>query len=139
MKALSPDGNAQLVSMTAPNCDKSPECAVYYEKKFYVSYPQAHCIKVFDKIGVYIHDIGCEGSNNVQFSCPVGLVIDKCNRLIVCDVYNQRLQLFTLSGKFLSKLKGEWFCDSPLHAAINLNSGTLVVSPFSGNHIYVFH
>ncbi|XP_074612224.1 E3 ubiquitin-protein ligase TRIM71-like [Acropora palmata] len=139
VKVLSPDGNDQLLSMTDPNCDKYPECAVYHQNKFYVSYPWDHCIKVFDKTGVYIHDIGCGGSNDGQFNFPVGLVIDKCSRLIVCDAINKRLQLFTLSGKFLSKLEGEWFCDSPYHAAINLNSGTLVVSPIWGNHIYVFH
>ena len=38
---------------------------------------------------------------------PVGIGIDKYNQLIVCDVNNQRLQIFTISGKFLSKLQGE--------------------------------
>ena len=88
---------------------------------------------------MYIHDIGCEGSNDGQFDCPVGLVIDKYNRLIVCDVNNQTLQLFTLSGKFLSKLEGEWLNNSPWHCAINLTSDTFFVSSFWGNRIYVFH
>ncbi|XP_067026590.1 E3 ubiquitin-protein ligase TRIM71-like [Acropora muricata] len=52
VKVLSPDGNDLLVSMTAPDCDAYPECAIYYQNKFYVSYPRAHCIKVFDKTGV---------------------------------------------------------------------------------------
>ena len=125
VKVLSPDGNDQLVSLTAPNCDKYPKCAVYHQNKFYVSYPESHCIKVFDKRGVYIHDIGCKGPYDGQLNYPVGLVIDKCNRLIVCDVNNQRLQLFTLSGKFLSKLDGKWFNNRPWNAAINLNSDTL--------------
>ncbi|XP_015779086.1 PREDICTED: E3 ubiquitin-protein ligase TRIM71-like [Acropora digitifera] len=102
---------------------------------------QAHCVKVFDKTGLYIHDIGCEGSNDGQFQCPVGLVIDKYNQLIVCDINNPRLQLFTLWGKFLSKLQGEWLNMSklrPRHVAISLN-GTLFVSSFRGNCIYVFH
>ena len=141
VKVLSPDGNHQLVSMTAPNCSKHPKCAVYHQNKFYVSYPQAHCVKVFDKTGLYIHDIGCEGSNDGQFQCPVGLVINKYNQLIVCDMNNPRLQLFTLRGKFLSKLQGEWLNMSklrPRHVAINLND-TLFVSSFRGNCIYVFH
>ena len=138
VKVLSPDGNDQLMSMTAPNCDNSPQCVAYHQNKFYVSYPQAHCIKVFDKKGVYIHDIGCEGSSDGQLEYPVGLVIDKCNRLIVCDADNQRLKLFTLSGKFLSKLQKEWLNDSPWCAAINLNSNTLFVSSLSCNDICVF-
>ena len=142
VKVLSHDGNDRLVSMTAPNCDKYPKCAVYHENKFYVSYHLAHCIKVFDKTGLYIHDIGCQGSNDGQFDCPVGLIIDKCNRLIVCDVNNPALQLFTPSGKFLSKLQGKWLNISkprPCHVAINLNSDTLFVSSLRGNCIYVFH
>ena len=139
VKVLSPDGNDRLVSMFAPNCNKHPKCAVFHQNKFYVSYPRDHCIKVFDKTGVYLHDIGCKGSSDGQVDYPVGLVSDKCNRLIVCDANNRRLQLFTLGGKFLSKLEGDWFNDSPLRAAINLSSDTLIVSSFEGSDIYVFH
>ena len=139
VKILSPDGNIQLISMTAPNCDNPPKCAAYHQKKFYVSYPLDGCIKVFDKTGVYIYDIGCEGSSDGQLGYPVGLVIDKYNRLIVCDVDKLRLQLFTLSGKLLSKLEGEWFYDSPWCVAINLNSNTLFVSSQPCNDICVFH
>jgi len=88
---------------------------------------------------VYLQDIGCKGSSDGQVDYPVGLVSDKCNRLIVCDANNRRLQLFTLGGKFLSKLEGDWFNDSPLRAAINLSSDTLIVSSFEGSDIYVFH
>ena len=133
VKVLSPDGIDQLVSMTAPNCDKIPGCAVYHQDKFYVSYRQAHCIKVFGKTGVYIHDIGCKGSSDGQFDCPRGLVIDKYNQLIVCDVNNQRLQFFTLSGKFLRTLQGKYFDISrPRYAALNKN-GNLIVSGLFGN------
>ncbi|XP_015762184.1 PREDICTED: E3 ubiquitin-protein ligase TRIM71-like isoform X2 [Acropora digitifera] len=128
VKVLSPDGSDQLVSMTAPNCDKYPGCAIYHSNKFYVSYPMEHCIKAFDKTGVYLHEIGCKGSNDGQFYHPLGLVIDKCNRLIVCDGSNRRLQLFTLSGKFLSKLEGEYFSyNTPRYAALN-NNGNLILA-----------
>ena len=138
VKVLSPDGNDQLLSMTAPNCDEYPECAVYHQNKFYVSYPLDHCIKVFDKTGVYIHDIGCEGSSNGQSNYPVGLVIDKLNQLIVCDVNNQRLQLFTLSGKFSRKFNGEYFNNNkPWCAALN-NNGNLIVADQFGNCIFVY-
>ncbi|XP_044164278.1 E3 ubiquitin-protein ligase TRIM71-like [Acropora millepora] len=132
VKVLSPDGNDKLLSMTAPNCDEFPECAVYHQNKFYVSYPQAHCIKVFGKTGVYIHDIGCKGSSDGQFSYPRGLVIDKYNQLIVCDVNNQRLQLFTLSGKFLGTLQGEFTKshDTPQYAAVNKNGYLVVAGKF---------
>ena len=125
VKVLSPDGNDQLVSMTAPNCDKYPECAIYHQNKFYVSYPEAHCIKVFDKTGVYIHDIGCKGSSDGQFHCPRGLVIDKYNQLIVCDADNLRLQIFTLRGKFLSKCLN---FPRPAYCASNNNGDLFLTS-----------
>ena len=131
VKVLSPDGNDQLLSMTAPNCDQYPECAVYHQSKLYVSYPGDHCIKVFDKTGVYLHDIGCKGSNDGQLEYPVGLVIDKYNRLIVCDTKNQRLQLFTLNGKFLTKLQPQYFNkEDPWYAALNSNGNLIVAGGF---------
>ena len=135
VKVLSPDGNDLLVSMTAPNCAAYPKCAIYHQSKFYVSYPRAHCIKVFDKTGVYIHDIGCEGSSDGQFNYPVGLIIDKYNQLIVCDANNRRLQIFTLTGKFLSKC---CFFLGPTHSASN-NNGNLFLTPHLGRRIFVLH
>ena len=138
IKALSPDGNDLLLSFTAPDCDEDPECAVYHQDNFCVSYPSANCIKVFDQTGVYLYDIGCEGFKDGQFDCPVGLVIDKYNQLIVCDVGHERLQLFTLSGKFLSKLEEEYFMvNNPWYAALN-NNGNLFVVERPGNKILVF-
>ncbi|XP_015762148.1 PREDICTED: E3 ubiquitin-protein ligase TRIM71-like [Acropora digitifera] len=137
VKVLSPDGNDQLQSMTAPNCDKYPDCAVYHQNTFYVSYPEDHCIKVFDKTGVYIQDIGCKGSSYGQFDCPRGLVINKKNELIVCDATNRRLQLFTLSGKFWGTLQGGYYKHgSPWYAALNKNGNLIVAGPFE-NHIFV--
>ena len=132
VKVLSPDGNDQLVSVTAPSCYGHPQCVAYYQNKFYVSYPHTHCIKVFGKTGVYIHDIGCKGSSDGQFSYPRGLVIDKYNQLIVCDRSERRLQLFTLSGKFLGTLQGEFTKshDTPQYAAVNKNGNLVVAGKF---------
>ncbi|XP_068726338.1 E3 ubiquitin-protein ligase TRIM71-like [Montipora capricornis] len=139
MKVLSPDGNALLQSFSAPDCDKSPFCTIYHQDKFYVSYYHANCVKVFDKTGVYLHDIGCEGSNDGQFHGPDGLIIDKYNRLIVCDEDNHRLQLFTLSGTFLSKIDGQYFkYGFPSRVAIN-SGGSLVVGDFFNGRISVFY
>ena len=132
VKVLSPDGNDLLLSFSASNSDEYPDCAVYYKKKFYVCYPGAHCIKMFDKTGVYLRDIGCKGSNDGQFDRPRGLVIDKYNRLIVCDVNNRRLQLFSLSGKFLGKIEGEYFENvKPSHAGISNNGNLFVAGSWS--------
>ncbi|XP_068676415.1 E3 ubiquitin-protein ligase TRIM71-like [Montipora foliosa] len=133
IKVLSPDGNNLLQSFSAPDCNESPFCAIYNQDKFFASYPSAKCVKVFDKTGVYLHDIGCEGSNDGQFDGPYELAIDKYNRLIVCDAGNHRLQLFSLSGNFLSKI-GHRF----QKIAIN-NDGSLIAADIKGECIYIFH
>ena len=133
VKILSSDGNDLLLSFTAPDCDKHPTYAVYHQDKFYVSYPAVNCIKVFEKTGVYLHDIGCAGSNDGQFDCPHGLIIDKFNRLIVCDTNNRRLQFFTLSGKFLSALQNFCFDISPPWCpVISKNEKLFVSDPWGG-------
>ena len=139
IKVLSPDRNDLLQSFSAPDCDDFSECAIYHQDKFFVSYKYANFVKVFDKTGVYLHDIGCEGSNDGQFNGSCGLVIDKYNRLIVCDAGNERLQLFTLSGKFLSKIDGQYFKNGfPSYVAIN-SDGSLIVATECNSRISVFH
>ncbi|XP_068727755.1 E3 ubiquitin-protein ligase TRIM71-like [Montipora capricornis] len=140
IKVLSPDGNDLFQSFSAPDCNKFPFFAIYHQNKFFVSYFFAYCVKVFDKRGVYLHDIGCKGSNDGQFDGPGGLVIDKYNQLIVCDLRNHRLQLFTLSGTFLSKIDGQYFKNGnrPYYVAIN-SGGSLVVGGFLNSRISVFH
>ncbi|XP_068670986.1 E3 ubiquitin-protein ligase TRIM71-like [Montipora foliosa] len=94
---------------------------------------------VFDKTGVYLHDIGCEGSSDGQFDGPCGPVIDKYHRLIVCDAGNQRLQLFTLRGKFLSKIDGQHLEDGcPSFVAIS-SGGILIVADSYNGLISVCH
>ena len=139
INVLFPDGNDLLQSFKAPDCDKSPFCAIYHQDKFFVSCFSANYVKVFDKTGAYLHDIGCEGSNDGQFDGPHGLVIDKYNRLIVCDRGNHWLQLFTLDGKFLSKLRRQYFENSfPTYVAIN-NDDSLVVADSINGLVDVFH
>ncbi|XP_068728078.1 E3 ubiquitin-protein ligase TRIM71-like [Montipora capricornis] len=138
IKVLSPSGRFLLQSFKAPDHDKSPSIAIYHREKFFVSYFSANCVKVFDKTGVYLHDIGCKGSDDGQFNGPGGLVIDKYNSLIVCDTGNQRLQLFTLGGKFLSKIEGRYIGNGcPFYVAIN-GDDSLIVVDSAIRCIYVF-
>ena len=139
IKVLSPDGNDLLQSFSAPDCDSKPCCVVYHQDTFFVYYPYADCVKVFNNAGVYPYDIGCEGSGDGQLKFPTGLVIDKFNQLIVCDNGNKRLQIFTLEGKFVTKITGPYFVDSYLYAVAVNKNGHLLVNDTNKNWIYVFH
>ena len=126
INVLSPDGKNLLQSFRAPGCDVVPWCAVYQLDKFFVSYPNADRVMVFNNAGEYLYDIGSKGSGDGQFSYPTGLAIDKFNRLIVCDEDNNRLQLFTLDGKYVAKVAGSFFCyNSQLFGCAVSNTGHL--------------
>ena len=138
IKVLSPDGNDLLQSFIAPGCDSYPYGAICHQEKYFVSYPDSHCVKVFDQTGKHLFDIGSKGSKDGLFRWPRGLIIDKYNQLIVSDANNQRLQFFTLDGKFLHKLQGDFFSNGcPLYVTIS-NDDSLFVADFQKHCIFVF-
>ena len=140
IKVLSPDGKNLLQSFSAPGCDAEPVCAVYQQDKFFVSYPEADRVMVFNNAGEYLYDIGSEGTGDGQLSDPIGLAIDKFNRLIVCDGNNYRLQLFTLDGKYVAEVAGSCFDhNSGLVGCAVSDTGHLFVTDFDKDCIYVFN
>ena len=104
IKVLTADGKKLLQSFKSLDRNETPVCVVYHQAKFFASFNFAGRLVVFNNAGEYLHDIGCKGSGDGQFSGPTGLVIDKLNRLIVCDAGNSRLQLLTLEGKYTWKI-----------------------------------
>ena len=83
INVLSPDGKKLLQSFRAPGCDGMPWCFVYHQDKFFVCYCEYHRVVVFSNEGKYVYDIGSEGSGDGQLRFPIGLAIDKFDRLIV--------------------------------------------------------
>ena len=120
---------------TAANCDTFPSHAVYHEDKFFVSYVMANCVKVFNKRGELQYDIGREGSGDVQLNHPVGLTIDRCNNLIVCDTGKSRLLVFSLDGTLVNSFSEGM--DYPRFVAVTKDS-KLLISDFRKHVIRVF-
>ena len=135
INVLSPDGTELLQSFSAPHCDDSPSFSVYYQNTFYVFYHGTHCVKVFDKEGVFLYDIGSEGSGDGQMIHPAGLTIDKFNNLIVCDRGNGRLQVFEIDGKFVHSVNEGM--KEPCSVAAT-KDGLVLVCDFIKNCIRVF-
>ena len=94
---------------------------------------------VINIAGEYLHDIGSKGSGDGQFLKPIGLVIDKFNRLIVCDAGNRRLQCFTLDGKYIAQIAGSFFEGGYPRYAVISNTGYLFVSDSDRHCVHVFH
>ena len=139
IKVLTADGKDLLQSFKAPGCGETPDCVIYHKDQFFASFSDACLVMVFNIAGEYLHDIGSKGSDDGEFSCPIGLAIDKFNRLIVCDMGNRRLQLFTLGGNYISQIAGRFFEGGyPLSAVIS-NTGYLFVTDTSRECVHVFH
>ena len=83
-----------------------PSGCIYHKNKFIVSDIGHHCLKVFDKSGKFLYKIGEEGEADGQFSCPRDLCFEKYGdhlNLLVCDRDNERIQQFTMEGRFIGK------------------------------------
>ena len=101
IKVLSPDGTILLQSFSPSKCNDSPEFVFHKNGTFFASYIRQDCVKVFNNEGVFLYDIGSYGCGEGQLNSPAGLAVDAYNRLIVCDSGNGRVQVFSLTGKFL--------------------------------------
>ena len=139
IKVLTADGKNLLQSFKATGCNNTPVCVVYHQDKFFASFSSACRVMVFNNAGEYLYDIGSKGSFDGQFLKPTGLVIDKFNRLIVCDAGNSRLQLFTLVGKYIAKIAGSFFEDAYPRYAVISNTGYLFVTDTDLDCVHVFH
>ena len=82
---------------------KHPKSCLPYKNKFFISDTGNHCIKAFDKSGAFLHKFGKQGNQDGQFRYPSGLLIDSSNYLLVCDQWNNRVQQFSLDGRFIGK------------------------------------
>ena len=135
IKVLSPDGKELFQSFSAPD---RPWFAVCHQEKFFVSYHSAHCVKVFNKEGVFLYKIGSRGSGDGEFNGPVGLAVDTFGRLIVCDYFNNRLQVFTLDGKFVTKIEPQRTgLGRPRSVAVS-NDGRIFVTDVMKDCVHVF-
>ena len=139
INVLTADGKVLLQSFKAPGCGEYPDCVVYHQEKFFASFTFACRVMVFNNAGEYLYDIGSQGSGDGQFKKPIGLAINKFNRLIVCDAGNRRLQLFTLDGKYISQIAGSFFKGGYPHYAVICNTGYLFVTDSDRHCVHVFH
>ncbi len=61
-----------------------------------------HCIKVFNPLGVLVHEFGQKGADLGQFFHPAGICSDSQGNIFVADCMNNRVQMFSPNGEFLA-------------------------------------
>ena len=83
---------------------------------------------------------GKEGNKEGEFNSPGYLSVNRNGHLMVCDSGNDRVQVFELSGKFLTtfgtKGSGNGQFYYPVSTA-NLSDGRIVVSDGLNNRIQI--
>ena len=99
-------------------------------------------IKMFNLDGKFIYKFGKKGVNDGELNKPRYLSVNKDGLLMVCDSYNNRVQLFELpSGKFVTKFgrkgseRGEFHTPT---ATANLSDGRIVLCDKLNDRIQIF-
>jgi len=80
-----------------------PRSCFPYKNMFLVTDCGNDCIKVFNQSGTFLYKFGKQGNQDGQFDWPCGLLLDSSNNLLVCDRNNNRVQQFSLDGRFTGK------------------------------------
>ena len=80
-----------------------PTSCISYKNSFFVSDKDNHCIKTFNQSGTFLYKFGKQGNQDGQFSWPRGILVDNNDNLLVCDQCNNRVQQFSLDGRFTGK------------------------------------
>ena len=136
VKVLSFDGTRLVQSFKGLHGVSSPASAVYHENKFFVLDGIYKFVKVFSNEGLYLYDIGNEESCAGQlFGYGEKLTIDAFNNLIVCDIKNSSLHVFSLDGKYINSFN-EGIESSWSVAAFENNK--LLVGDYKKHVIHVF-
>ena len=144
--STSPDGNSIVavsrrvvvftpegrVLLTLHGDQFNPWHCISHGNRYFVSDIDGNCIKVFSDQGDFLYHFGRKGTGDGEFDRPVGLAVDKSDRLVVCDSGNHRIQIFLLDGTYCCKFGSKPRFDWPVSFAL-LSDGKFAVTQ-AGNH-----
>ena len=92
-----------IFGVSGPEKLNHPTSCIPYKNMFFVADANNHCIKAFDQSGTFLYKFGKQGNQDGQFSSPHGMLLDSNNNFLVCDLGNNRVQQFSLDGRFTGK------------------------------------
>ena len=104
VQVMSKEGEALFtVGDSGPEKLSTPYSCIHYENIFLVTDRDKHIIKAFDASNTFLYKFGKKGNQDGQFNVPCGMCLDGSNNLLVCDSSNNRVQQFSLDGRFTGK------------------------------------
>jgi len=107
----------------------------------YVADCKLHCIQKFKLNGEFISQFGSKGTANNQFQSPYGLVLSQSELLFVCDLVNNRVQVFK-SEQFLycfgQRGAQPGTFNKPVDLTLNNSEDQLFITDYGNNRVQVF-
>ena len=119
---------------SGPEKLRRPTSCIPYKNMFLVSDGENNCIKVFNQSGTFLYKFGKQGNQDGQFNWPYGMLLDSSNNLLVCDTGNNRVQQFSLDGRFT----GKTITDLPDPTGIaTVPDGRILVTSLTAKKVYI--
>jgi len=119
---------------SGPEKLRCPERCIPYKNMFLVSDGDQDCIKAFEQSGTFLYKFGKGGNQDGQFNGPCGMLLDSSNNLLVCDCDNNRVQQFSLGGRFT----GKTITDLPDPDGIaTAPDGRILVTSYTAKKVYI--
>ena len=137
IKVFSPRGHFLRKIGTTATC---PFHCIQHDNYLVLSAYDKDCVEVLNVEGAVMCKFGA-GYGDREVNAPGCLSVTKAGHLIVCDGFNHRVQVFKISGKFVTKFgsygSGIGKLNVPVSAAV-LSDGKIVVSDFLNHRVQVF-
>ncbi|XP_078344147.1 E3 ubiquitin-protein ligase TRIM45-like [Oculina patagonica] len=111
-----------------------PTSCIPYKNTFLVSDAVNGCIKAFYRSGTCLSKFGKQGNQDGQFNGPHGMLVDSSGNLLVCDSDNNRVQQFSLDGRFTGKTLA--YLPGPIGIA-TAPDGRILVTSDKAKKVYI--
>ncbi|CAH3152825.1 unnamed protein product [Pocillopora meandrina] len=135
VQVMSKEGEALFtIGDSGPENLSTPSSCIPYKNIFLVTERDNHVIKAFDSSNTFLYKFGEKGNQDGQFNSPCGMCLDSSNNLLVCDYFNDRVQQFSLDGRF--KGKTTFPLQGPLQI-ITAPDGRMLVTSRKAKKIYI--
>ena len=101
--------------------------------------PNVERVQIFTRDGTHLRSFGRKGDKKGEFNFPTGITFDNNENIIVADNGNNRVQLFSEQGVYLSQFggKGKLKLNGPLGLSLEDN-GNMIVTDNTNKHIKIF-
>ena len=81
-----------------------------------------------------LYKFGKQGYQDGKLKAPYGLLVDSYNNLLVCDFCNERVQQFTLDGRFTGKSITR--LSQPM-AILTVTDGRILITSYDEKKLYI--